>query len=138
MKDLITAKELLHTEGYTCVLCKGESVLTSTQRGVRPLTVWLGSGRDFQGYCAADKVVGRATAFLYVLMGVKGVYARVISQLALQVLTEHGVAVEYVELTPNVINRRGDGICPFERAVLDVTDPAIAYEAITKKLSEFS
>ena len=29
---------------------------------------------DLRGFCAADKVIGKATAFLYVLMGVNSVY----------------------------------------------------------------
>ncbi len=36
---------------------------------------WLGSGMDFRGCAAADKIVGKASAMLFVLAGVKAVYA---------------------------------------------------------------
>lgn len=138
MKDLIKAKEILRSEGCTCAMCREDDVYTTTGRGVKPLVAWLESEESFKDFCAADKVVGKATAFLYVLLGVKAVYACVISKSALQVLTEHHVAAEYDELVENIINRQGDGICPFEAAVLDVTQPSAAYETIRRKMSEMN
>lgn len=138
MKDLAKAKERLLSDGSTCVLCKGEKIISSALRGVKPLVVWLTEGADLKGYSAADKVVGKATAFLYVLLGVKAVYAHVISQSALQVLTNHNIKVEYSTLTENIINRRGDGICPFESAVLNIDDPATAYDTIRRKMGEMN
>ena len=83
-------------------------------------------------------MVGKATAFLYVLLGVKAVYARVISKAAIQVLNEHAIFVEYDALVENIINRQGDGICPFEAAVLDVIEPTLAYKTIRQKMSEMN
>ena len=130
------AKELLESGGYTCVITDGDAVLTSTLRGVKPLVQFLEGGRDLTGFSAADKVVGRATAYLYVLLGVKNLYAQVISRPALAVLQENGIDVQYGNLVPNIINRKGDGICPFEAAVMDITDPQNAYTAIRRKMQE--
>ncbi len=138
MKDLIKAKEILCLEGYTCVLCQGDNLYTSTRRGVVPLVTWVESGESYKDFSAADKVVGKATAFLYVLLGVKAVYTLVISKSALQVLTEHGITVEYDNLAENIINRQGDSICPFEAAVLDIVDPMVAYKTIRRKMSEMN
>ena len=74
MSDLENAKQILLEGGYTCVLCRGKEIYTATARGVRPLVDWLDSGLDLRGFSAADKVVGRATAFLYVLLGVRTVH----------------------------------------------------------------
>ncbi len=138
MKDLINAKHKLFSEDLTCVLCKNDDIHTSVRRGVQPLVAWLESGGSFVGYSAADRVVGRATAYLYVLLGIKAVYARVISRPALQVLTEHGIQTEYGELVDGIINRQKNGICPFEAAVLDVGDPAEAYEKIREKMKQMN
>ncbi len=134
MQDLIKAKTLLRANGYTCVVCKGERVEFSIQRGVKPLFDWCESKADFTGFSAADKVVGKATAFLYLLLGVKTVYAGVISRAALELLQRERVYVEYGELVEHIINRRGDGICPFEATVLEIEDEAAAYAAIANKL----
>lgn len=138
IKDLNQAKEILSAREYTCVMCRGDEVYTSTQRGVKPLVVWLESGKDLKGFCAADRVVGKATAFLYVLHGVKAVYAHVISRSALQVLTEHHIETEYRTRVDHIINRQGNGICPFEAAVLDVVAPDAAYKTIRKKMKEMN
>lgn len=133
MDDLQTAIDMLTKGGYTCVLCRDGECMTATARGVRPLVDWLDSGRDFQGFSAADKVVGRATAFLYVLLGVRAVHALVMSTPAREVLEENGIAASWETETAGIINRRGDGPCPFETAVLHVTAPEEALTLIRKK-----
>ena len=136
MTDLQKAKNRLLQGEYTCVLCKGDDVVLSTLRGVKPLVSWLEQGKRFVGYSAADKVVGKATAFLYVLLGVKAVYANVISAPAKAVLLSHNIAVEYATLTQTIINRAGDGQCPFEACVLNVQEPTIAYERIHLQMAK--
>ncbi len=130
------AKTALLTGNYTCVICGEQMMETSTERGVKPLVRWLEQQRDFSGCGAADKVVGKATAFLYVLLRVEAVYAAVISQAALQTLTAHGVTVTYRQLVDHIINRKGDGICPFEQAVLLITSPTEAYRTIRHQMDK--
>ena len=132
------AKEILISGGYTCVLTDGVAVYTSTDRGVKPLVRFLENGEIFAGFSAADKVVGRATAYLYVLLKVKEVFAQIISQPAVDVLLEAGIGVCYDRLVPNIINRKGDGICPFEAAVMEIRGADRAYDAIRKKMSEMN
>ncbi len=136
MHNLYKAKELLLSGGYTCVISGNKTCYTSMLRGVKPLVQWLNEEIDVNGCCAADKVIGKATAFLYVLLGVTSVYAHVISKPALHVLQQHGVHIRYSTLVENIINRKGDGICPFEATVIDINDPQTAYEAILKKMTE--
>ena len=81
-RNLVYAKELLEKENFTCVLWYGEHLYTSRERGVKPLLEWLDQGLDLSSFSAADKVVGKAAAFLYVLLGVSRVYASVISEAA--------------------------------------------------------
>jgi len=130
------ATAILESQGYTCVLCRGSDVRATTLRGVKPLVRWLESGINFANFSAADKVVGKATAYLYQLLGVKSVYAQVMSQSALEVLSRAGIAASYDQLVPNIINRKGDGICPFEAAVLELHSPEAAKTAIFAKMQE--
>ena len=134
MTDLLNARFHLDSGSYTCVLCKGDDVHFATERGVKPLLHWLDSGMDFHGYSAADKVVGRATAFLYCLLGVKAVYANVMSRPAAAVLEEQGIDSHWGSLVEGIINRRGTGPCPFEAAVLDILEPREALTAIRAKM----
>lgn len=132
-KDLHKARNLLESEGYTCVLCRDEAVYIATDRGVKPLVAWLDEKADLAGFSAADKVVGKATAFLYCLLGVKAVYAHVMSAAAKEVLCGHGLAAECGKQVEAIINRRGDGPCPFEAAVWEIQDPREALQAIYEK-----
>ena len=81
--DLEKAKRILDSSAYTCVLIKGNEILTSSKRGVSPLLEWLDSGNSFDGFSAADKVVGKAAAYLYIFLGIKNLYTKVISNGAL-------------------------------------------------------
>lgn len=134
--DTEKALAILNAQGYTCVVCKGEYIHTATERGVKPLLGWLDNGVNLTGYCAADRVVGRATAFLYCLLGVEEVYAHVISHPAVQVLKAHGIGVQAGKYVEGIINRKGTGPCPFESAVMEIGDAATALEAIRKKLEQ--
>ena len=131
-------RNILTAGGYTCVLRKDETIHTATERGVKPLVRWLDQGIDARGFTAADKVVGRATAYLYVLLEVKEVWAAVMSEAAAEVLTRHGITASQDKLVPNIINRAGTGICPFEEAVLEIHDPQEAYTAIRAKMAQMN
>lgn len=133
MNDLQRAILVLEVGNHTCAVCRGDETYTADARGVKPLLDWLDAGTDLRGGSAADKVVGRATAFLYVLLGVTKVHARVMSTPAKNALISGGIEASCDQEVPGIINRRGDGPCPFEDAVLGITDPVDALAAIRRK-----
>ncbi len=135
MNNLLKAKQTLGEE-YTCVLCFENEIITSKDRGVKPLLTLLKTGRDFSSFSAADRVVGRGAAFLYVLLKIKKIHAKVLSESALEVLKANGIFVEFETLTKNIKNRSGNGICPMEQATENTTDPNEALILIEKKLGE--
>ena len=136
MNDLEHAKSLLQEGSFTLALVKREETITSYERGVKPLLTLLDEGKDLSGYSSADRVVGKAAAFLYVLLGVKAVYADVLSTLAEGVLRGHGIAVEALTRTERIFNRAKNGFCPMETAVENISDPQSALLAIKAKLKE--
>lgn len=137
-KDWAAARELLNTGNCTCVLKKEDTLYTATERGVKPLVRWLTEGTDLKDFCAADKVVGKATAYLYCLLEVRAVHAHVMSRSAAQVLNGNGIEAAYDMLVENIINRQGNGICPFEAAVLEIDSPGDALSAIRAKMAQMN
>lgn len=135
-RELEKAKKYLDDRDCTCVLCHGAAVICSHRRGVAPLLEILENGTDVRGFFAADKVVGQATAFLYCLLGVRAVYARVISLPAMEVLEKHGIAVTGDTLVEGIRNRDNTGPCPMEAATRDITDPKTALTAIKSTLQK--
>ena len=134
MSNLERAKQILSDGEYTCVLANEKITLSTKERGVKPLVKWLESSLDFHDFSAADKVIGKGAAFFYLLLGIKSIYAFVISTPALELLRERNVYVEYSQEVDNIINRQGTGICPFEEAVLPITDEKLAYQLIKEKM----
>lgn len=136
--NLIKAREILKNGSLTFAAFDGKTVLTDERRGVKPLFELIVRGETLRGFSAADKVVGKAAAFLYVLLDVSEIYADVISRHALSVLEEYKIHAEYSVLTEAVKNRAGTGFCPMETAVLDENSPEKALEKIKAKIAELS
>ena len=113
-------------------------IITDKRRGIRPLLDLLESNADVVGFAVADKVVGKAAAYLYCLLKIKCLYARVISKPALNVLQQAEIQVEYGLLVPAIQNRNKTGFCPMESAVLDIHSPKDALPAVYKALAQLS
>lgn len=129
--SLKKAKELLEKEdGYTCVLCRDDIIYTDTRRGIAPMLSYLEDGIALSGFSAADRVVGKAAAFLFALAGVKEVYAKVMAKTAVAVLDQHRILYSYDVLADHIINRSKTDLCPMEKAVAELNDPDAAFLAV--------
>ena len=126
MPDLTRAAKLVLEEGYSCALCSGSKLYTSNQRGVMPLIHFMSEGIYFKDACAADKVIGKAAALLLVLAEVKRVYAPVMSESGLYILSYYGILASCDTCVPTIINRAGSGPCPMEEALDEIKGPARA------------
>lgn len=136
MTDIERAKQILISEGCTCAVCKGDNIHISQKRGVAPLMELLDGGADIRGYSAADKAVGKAAAMLFVLLGISEIYAVVMSRGAKAVFDEHGIKYSCGEEVECIVNRQKDGMCPMERAVRDIDDPAEAPKKIKETIEK--
>jgi len=136
MTSIERAKKILKDGGYTIVLCNGDELYTSSERGVKPMLDFIDSKTDLRGFCVADKVVGKAAAMLFYHAGIVEVHTDVISEPAADYLGAKGITFTYNNLVKNIINRKGDGICPMEEVTADITDTDEAILAIKKRLAE--
>ena len=134
--DLERAKSIFTGSDYTCVLCKDDTVYTSTERGLKPLIAWINNGTDLKGFCAADRIVGKAAALLYVLLGVDTVYAPVMSEAGIYTLAKNGITPLYDTSVKEIRNRMDTGLCPMEEAVQDITDPNKGLYALKGKIRQ--
>ena len=130
------AKNTLHEKNYTCVLYDGEVFLTSSLRGAAPLIEIIEQRGTLEGFCAADKVVGKAAALLYVKMKISAIYAGTISEGAVSVFEKYGVPFSFSIRCEYIINRKGNDLCPMEKAVKNIFTPEEAFTAICEKLAE--
>ena len=135
-QDTEKAKRLLKENGYTCVLCKASQVISSMERGVKPLLEFLDDEESYEGYCASDKVVGKAAAMIYVALQISELYTGVISRAAHEVLKKHNITVYYDEEVDIILRRDKQDICPMEKTTRDIDDIDEAIYAIRIRLTE--
>ena len=120
-------------KGHTLCLSKDGDVITDDRRGIAPMLELIEAGKHLSGYSAADKVVGRAAAALFIKSGIKEVYACVLSIGGKELLDTYGIPCTYDTLTDRIINRKGTDICPMEKAVRDIDDIDGMYAAIKRE-----
>lgn len=125
-QDLESAKTALKTEKCSCVLTLGSVMFKSYEKGVRPLLDWLNSGNSYVGYMIADKVVGKAAAFINVALGVREVYAEVMSESAKELLEKNHIAAYADEVVPEILTKDKSDVCPLEKAVAGIDNPGEA------------
>lgn len=136
--DLKLAMQALQGSPCTCALCKDGQLETSDLRGVAPLLKFLASGKNYRGYSAADRIVGKAAAYLYLLLGVREIFANVMSEEAAELLEQYGIACSCDQKTTVIRNRTNTGECPMELAVKTSTEPEEARTAIQAAIQKLA
>lgn len=135
---LAQARRALERDGVTfaAVLADGR-LIVSEKKGIAPMMELLEQEEGMlAGAVVADRVIGRAAAFLLEKGRAAAVYAGVISTHARNVLEKSGIPFSFGKEVPYIINRAGTGMCPMEACVLELADAEAAYEALKRKLAE--
>ena len=129
-----TLKERLIKHNYAIVASNG---YVSSDNGIKPVLFRLNENLNyFKDLVVVDKIIGKASAMLLCLSGVKEVYALVLSEAGKDIFEKYHVSYHYDELVPYIINRNKDGMCPMEITVKDIDDLNEAYLALNKKVKE--
>lgn len=136
-KDIDTVRNLVDGGECTFAAVKRGVLLRDSGIGVKPIIERMREDRKcFKGFCAADKVIGKAAALLLVLSGVKFAYGSLMSRSAQRVFKEHGIPFAFGVETEYIKNRDHTDMCPLEKAVRDTADPNEAYALIEDKIAE--
>ena len=135
MSDIEKAKEKL-AKDTTCVLVKEDKIILSKDKGIAPILKLINAGKNLENFSLADRIVGKAVAMLVVYSKIREVYAEVLSEKGEEVLKKHNIKYSYKTLTENIINRKGDDICPMEKTVSKIYDATLACHALKKKVEE--
>ena len=139
MSDLDIAKSTLYKKELTLAIVKNGEVLFET--GSHRISGFLGAieqlGARLEGASVADRVAGKAVALLCVYAKISDVYAEVLSRKAKEVFEENGVRHECKTLVDNVLDLNNSGVCPFEKAAADISDPEKAYAAFKALQASF-
>lgn len=108
--------EVLKLGNYSCVIKNRGRMKTFAQRGIAELyDLYINEKVLLKGATVADKSIGKAAAGLMVLAGVKQVSVQTISTPALSIFRKNGIAVDFENEVPVIINRTQTDWCPMEK-----------------------
>ena len=126
--------EQLKDKNYTLLASNG---YFSYDNGIKPVICKINEKKDyFSGLEVADKIIGKASAMLFALSGIKRIDCMVLSKAGKDILDKYNIEYTYEELVEYIINRTKDDMCPMEKTVKDIYDLNIAYEALNNKVKE--
>lgn len=129
----MTLKDTLLEKNYSLLASNG---YYSYESGIKPVLIKVNEDiAYFKDLTVVDKIVGKASASLLALSGVKEVYALTLSLAGREVLEKYGISYQYDQLVDHIENRNRDGMCPMEMTVKDIDDPAEALIALNAKIA---
>ncbi len=128
----LARRTILASDTVSAVVVKDGKILTVTMgQGVQPLIDLLHRlGKEVRGAVLGDKIVGRAPAWVAVAHQIAGVYARLITPAAREILQRHGIAVDFRDETPVILSPDGATPCPLEVALESVSELGEALEVL--------
>jgi len=134
--DLLNeAVRRLEAEDATFVAIWQDRVIVSHDRGIAPILKLLSVQEDsLRGACVADKVIGKAAALLLCHAGIDQLFAKIVSEHAVEVLREHSLPFRFERSVPHIVNRTGDGMCPMEQLVLRISRPEDAFVFLRERI----
>ena len=132
------ARRLITSGEAECVVITADGRLVAERgRGVSPLLkLYDAHAAEMKGATVVDKVIGRAAAAVAILGQAKHVHGEVMSEDAVVFLEANGVSASHTLLVPRILNMKRDGLCPLERSVEGIRDPAAAVAALRRRVAE--
>lgn len=132
--DLLAEMRRRIDEGATLVLSrKGEIFSVRNGRGIGPLIEALEAG-ELAGSIVMDRVIGRAAAAICAMGRAAEVHTSLAAEGAEKILSSFGIKLQAQLVVPGILNRQKEGLCPMERAVKGLDDPAAMVIEIKKTL----
>ena len=123
----------LDDEDLKLIIVKdGRTVFLSNKDGMFPLleAIEKVDPSRLAGSTIIDKMVGKAAALLICFLKAEKVYTKIMSLKAVKVMENHSIVYSAEKTIPEILNKFGTDICPFEKSVSDIDDPNEAYEKL--------
>ena len=130
----IVKKRLEDTSASLVVMNKNGEIREFYNRRVIDMVSLIKSGEKFlDGAIIADKVIGKVASTLLVLAGVKEIYAKTISEYAIEVLENNNIKYSFGNRVDYIINNDKTGMCPMENKFKDENDLKVIYDYFINK-----
>ena len=135
--DLGIAKSRLQSKELTLVIVKNKELIFETKK-----TGLIGfieaiemNGILLKNSSVADKVVGKAIAFLCVYSKVVSVYAEVVSVEAKKLLEKNKIMLKWSMIVKEILDTKKNTTCPFEMKAKNMDDPTQFYFEVKNSIN---
>ncbi len=137
MENLEIAKTTLLENDYSIVLVKeNEIVNTSRKNGLLPILDLYNNDKSIlESAIVADKVIGKAAALILKEANIKELYAKLISENAIELLDKTNIKYKYNKKVREIRNRDNTDICPMEELALESNNADELIEKIKEKFN---
>ena len=130
----IVKRRLDDTSASLVVMNKNGEIREFYNRRVIDIVSLIKSGENFlDGAIIADKVIGKVASALLVLAGVKEIYARTISEYAIEVLENNNIKYSFGNRVDYIINNDKTGMCPMENKFKNEKNLNVIYNYFINK-----
>ena len=138
VKDMELAREILSTTDCSIVVINyGKIWKKKTGEGIRPILETIEEmGEDIHDSVIGNRILGKASALLCRYAKAQGVYSPQGTKTGIALLVMGGVPCQVDELIPQIMNKNGNDLCPFEKMLKDVDSPEEAYKILKEKVIE--
>jgi hypothetical protein len=132
MQDLERARLRLKERNLSLVVVKNGKVIFETEsHGIKGfLEAVKLFDKELAGSSVADRIVGRAIAFLCVCFQVSAVFAVTMSMEGVRIVEDHNIFYQSEKCVPTILNQKRNDICPFEKLALTFATPEETYRKL--------
>ena len=136
LNDINLAREIITKEDVSVVVVQYGKIWSKKKgKGIRPILEVVDElGQDIKGAVIGDRILGKASSLLCRYSKVGGVYSPQGTKTAIALLIMGGIPCQIDQLIPQITNKSGNGLCPFEKLLRDVNEPEEAYNILRKKV----
>ncbi len=134
MTKLEEIKEILKQKNASLVVAYQDGTIKEyyNNRIIDLVSILKENKEALKGSIVADKVIGKVAASVMVVAGVKEIYAKTLSKIAIPVLENAKIQYSYGVLVDYIKNNAQTGMCPMENKYQDEMDINKIYEDMVK------
>ena len=119
---------------HLTVISPKEGIIERVGPGIGPLLrLYLEHPSCLEGAEVFDKVIGKAAAAILVLGKAKCLKAHLLSEQAIPLLKEAGIAYEAEIIAPNILNHAKTDLCPMEKSAQFESEAGKILEKVKQK-----
>jgi len=128
--------EFLTSDNTLRVYKDSKLIFASDKDRLLPLAEYIDkSASNHRDVVVFDKIMGRAAALLCIKANCREIYSPLGSQLAIEVLEEHGIKYHLSQIVSHIQQPNREDMCPMERLSLD-KNPEEFYQLLQNLLAE--